>query len=404
MNCDYGKLKVPPIYTCGEKACYLDPVRKKLVAITPEETVRQKIVAYLLKKLHVPKNMIAIEEALSHYGINSRKRADIVVDYLEETGEGIIRYPLAVIECKAPEVPLGDKSYNQVLEYCGILGAEYAMLTNGVEEICFKYHNNTGEYNIIEKLPRYLKMLEGEYEVKEKVDAWVEIPFGALEETLQDRFTLLDNPQDAEDISPETEWNKAVATFNLLQGFQDVQHKMPKGKYGLFELLEDYGVRNLSFGNASGGRFFAPYRSFLIEYNGVTQFVSMSISTYWTGCDPIQVKTCLSVGIDNEKKEHHALQLVIDDNVDASGSRFSFYHHGRITIGNMGSRKIDDLRKFVRERYPQILYEQKFYLGTLTNDRLWKMDDPEVITLLVNLITYSLIRDEYRDFVKNGGK
>jgi hypothetical protein len=39
-------------------------------------------------------------------------------------------------------------------------------------------------------------------------------------------------------------------------------------------------------------------------------------------------------------------------------------------------------------------------MGSLTYDRDWELDDPEVIKLMENLISYALIRDEYRAFVK----
>ena len=39
-------------------------------------------------------------------------------------------------------------------------------------------------------------------------------------------------------------------------------------------------------------------------------------------------------------------------------------------------------------------------MGSLVNDRQWNIDEPDVIKLLERLITYALIRDEYRDFVK----
>lgn len=39
MNSDCYIL--PPTYSRQGKECYLDPIRKKLIYITPEETVRQ---------------------------------------------------------------------------------------------------------------------------------------------------------------------------------------------------------------------------------------------------------------------------------------------------------------------------------------------------------------------------
>ena len=61
----------------------------------------------------------------------------------------------------------------------------------------------------------------------------------------------------------------AKAAFNLQEALCDVSHHIPTGNYGLFKLIEDYGIRMLSYGNAGGGYFFAPYRSFLIEYKGM---------------------------------------------------------------------------------------------------------------------------------------
>ena len=77
-----------------------------------------------------------------------------------------------------------------------------------------------------------------------------------------------------------------------------------------------------------------------------------------------------------------------------------FYHHGRIAVGNRGSGRVDELRMFVEERYPEIVAGKRFYMGSLVNDRQWNIDEPDVIKLLERLITYALIRDEYRDFVK----
>ena len=49
---------------------------------------------------------------------------------------------------------------------------------------------------------------------------------------------------------------------------------------------------------------------------------------------------------------------------------------------------------------PQLISGKKFLLGNLINDRDWHIDDPEVIKLIENLISYALIRDEYRSEVK----
>lgn len=168
----------------------------------------------------------------------------------------------------------------------------------------------------------------------------------------------------------------------------------------MFALIEDYGVRTLSYGNASGGVFNGLYRSFIVDVNGSTEFVSIGLSTYATYARPDNVKTALNVAIDNEKESHHALQLVLDDNTEYSGNNFTFLHHGKIAVSNKGSGKISELREFVKVRRPQLIHGNGFCLGSLVNDRDWNLDDGEVMKVIENLISYALIRDEYRAYVK----
>ena len=46
---DLSKAELPQIYKRNGRECYLDPIRKKLVFITPEETFHQKVLSFLLK-------------------------------------------------------------------------------------------------------------------------------------------------------------------------------------------------------------------------------------------------------------------------------------------------------------------------------------------------------------------
>ena len=203
------------------------------------------------------------------------------------------------------------------------------------------------------------------------------------------------------EISPTTEHSLACASFNLLTCLFDTDHKLPRQQYEAFNLIEDYGVRMLSYGNAVGGVFYGPYRSFLIERNNSTEFVSFSFSVYGRTEKPDVWKTSLNVAIDNEKESHHALQLSIDDNVIYNDGEVTFYHSGRIAVGNKGSGKVSELRAFVASRCPNIIDGNRFNLGTLQYNRNWNLDDSEVVNLIVNLISYALVRDEYRTFVKD---
>ena len=390
------KIKLPPIYKRNGKDCYLDPIRKKLIYITPEETVRQMVISYLINVLEVPADLIVVEEHLSHYGINTNKRADIIIHTIDK---GNNQRPIAVIECKAPNVYLDVKAQDQMLEYCDMLEADYAMMVNTVDkEQCFVYDYEKKSYVVIDELPCYKNMCDGNFDELDVFELPPRIKFSELQFNLQDEYNTYD-----EDIyiSRLTPMNIAVPMYNLLEGLLDTRVKMPIGNYGLFELVEDYGVRMISYGNASGGKFFGPYRSFLVKVGENTEFYSISITTYCKSTNPEKVKTCICVAHDDEKESHHALQLVADDNLVVDGDNIDFYHNGRIAIGNIGSGKIDELRSFVIERYPQIVLGKSFFLGRLVHNRLWQLDDPEIINLIVNLISYAMIRDEYRDYVKS---
>lgn len=307
MYIDLAKQPLPKIYTRKGRECYLDPIRKKLIYITPEETVRQKVISHLLYDLDVPADMISVEENLSHYGIKSIRRTDITIKCLTKDGDLI---PVAVIECKAPGIGLGDKVAEQLSFYSDTLGCDYAMMINDIEFQCYHYNEATQRYDLLEKLPCYADILENKYTIQPVEE---QPPRPAFEEISK---IFKENPAAYDmEISPATEHNLACAAFNLLTCLFDDDHKFPCRQYGAFNLIEDYGVRMLTYGNAGGGMFYGPYRSFLIERNSSTEFVSFGFSTYGRTEKPDSWKTALNVAIDNEKESHHALQLSIDDNV-----------------------------------------------------------------------------------------
>lgn len=392
MNIDLSAQPLPKIYIRNGRECYLDPIRKKLIYITPEETVRQQVISYLLYELKVPMNMINVEENLSHYGINSKRRTDITIKGYNKEGN---RIPIVVIECKAPGIGLGENVADQLYFYSEALGCDYAMMLNDVECRCYHYNEKTQIYDFVERLPCYEDVLENKYTIQPIEEQLPRPEFEEISKIFKENPAVYDL-----EISPVTEFNLACASFNLLACLFDEDHLLPCGKYETFDLIEDYGSRMLSYGNAGGGVFYGPYRSFLIERNGSAEIVSFGFSSYGRSENPNSWKTALNVAIDNEKESHHALQLSIDDNVVYQDGTVIFYHNGRIAIGNKGSGKISELREYVKSRYPEIMEDNRFNLGSLQNDRNWNLDDPDVVKLMENLITYALIRDEYRKYVK----
>ena len=98
-----------------------DPVRRKYIALTPEEWVRQHIIHYLLGKGY-PASLMAIERGIDVNG--TAKRFDIVV-------YGRDSLPLMLIECKAQSEPLDHQVVMQAVGYNLSIRAQYLWLTNG---------------------------------------------------------------------------------------------------------------------------------------------------------------------------------------------------------------------------------------------------------------------------------
>ena len=395
---ELSKAELPPVYKRNGKKCYLDPIRKKLIYVTPEETIRQKVISFLIKDLKVPKRMLTVEEPLSDYGIKTRDRADIIISAESEEHQLI---PIAVVECKAENVALDERGFSQAYRYSDALGCQYVLFINGVQYFCMKYDDQKKDYIRIQTLPGYHEMLNGEY-LEEPIEPVPErISLDQIESCLKEERA---NPDYVSaDISESTPLELAVPLFNLWDGLLDYRVKFPVRDYGMFRLIEDYGVRMLSYGNGSGGHFFGPYRSFLVDVNGNTEFYSIGCSVYNTQKsidNNLGPKTCICVAHDDEKVSHHALQLVAEDNIVSIGKKLKFYHHGKIAVGRIGSGKKAELMSLVEKRYPKIIDGSRYYLGEVTADHLLRLDEPDVINLVVNMISYSIVRDEYRSMVK----
>ena len=99
-----------------------DPLRKKDVALTPEEQVRSWFIGVLRDNAGVPLHMMGSEVPLE-FG-QKKFRADIVIY------DRALK-PLAVVECKRPEVELSEEVVLQALRYNAVLDVAFVFLTNG---------------------------------------------------------------------------------------------------------------------------------------------------------------------------------------------------------------------------------------------------------------------------------
>lgn len=126
-----------------------DPLRRKYVSLTPEEKVRQWFISLLHEALGVPLSLMGSEVGFDfgqkHY------RADIVV-YSRELK------PIAVVECKRPEVAIDAEVVRQSMRYNAVLGVHYIFLTNGESSYC--YERRGSSFAPTSRIPRYKEMSE----------------------------------------------------------------------------------------------------------------------------------------------------------------------------------------------------------------------------------------------------
>ena len=126
-----------------------DPLRKRQVALTPEEEVRQRVLYLLVETLKVPAGLVAVEYSVKVNGLN--KRADAVVF-------GTDGRPLMIVECKASTVTLTQAVLEQAVRYHSALRPKFLLLTNGTATFCFNIEGS--KLCPLDYLPDFAEMQE----------------------------------------------------------------------------------------------------------------------------------------------------------------------------------------------------------------------------------------------------
>ena len=120
-----------------------DPIRKKYLILTPEESVRQTLLNYLIHEHGYSLAHISIEKKILVNGLT--KRYDLVV-YKDNV-------PYILIECKAPKVKLTREAIEQACTYNFALKADYLLISNGIRNLLVEFNHDKSIYEYIEDLP-----------------------------------------------------------------------------------------------------------------------------------------------------------------------------------------------------------------------------------------------------------
>lgn len=124
-----------------------DPLRRKAVAATPEEQVRQWFITELEGSFKVPAHMMMSEVGFRY--AQKQYRADILV--YDRHGS-----PLVIVECKRPSVEITPEVAAQAMRYNAVLSVRYIVLTNGTHTYMFKREGSA--FVPSEGLPQYDQM------------------------------------------------------------------------------------------------------------------------------------------------------------------------------------------------------------------------------------------------------
>lgn len=129
----------------GTRSEVWDPLRRKWLALTPEEWVRQHFIGYLTQCKGVDPFRIVQEQLLEVDGC--RLRADIVV--YDRQGR-----PRLIVECKAAGVAVTQAVFDQVARYNISLRVPYLVVTNGLRHYCSEIDFTGGTYQFIPEIPQ----------------------------------------------------------------------------------------------------------------------------------------------------------------------------------------------------------------------------------------------------------
>ena len=127
-----------------------DVLRRKYVALTPEEWVRQHFVHYLIEHKGYPQSLMANEIQLA-IG-NKKLRCDSVL-YDRSLK------PRMIIEYKAPTVNITQKVFDQITIYNMLLHVDYLVVSNGIKHYCCRMDYENQKYLFLDDIPDYQEII-----------------------------------------------------------------------------------------------------------------------------------------------------------------------------------------------------------------------------------------------------
>lgn len=126
-----------------------DFLRRKYVALTPEEWVRQHFTHFLVGHKGYPQALLANEVELR--AGEKRLRCDTLLYTREAT-------PRMIIEYKAPSIQIQQKTFDQITAYNLLLKVDYLVVSNGIQHYCCQMDLPERTYRFLTDIPDYTSL------------------------------------------------------------------------------------------------------------------------------------------------------------------------------------------------------------------------------------------------------
>lgn len=128
------------------KPVVFDFLRKRYVALTPEEWVRQHFTHFLITHKNYPASLLANEITLTLNGM-SRRCDSVLYDKQAQ--------PRLIIEYKAPHIPITQKVFDQICAYNLTLRVKYLIVSNGIKHYCCRMDYERNVCTFLPDIPSY---------------------------------------------------------------------------------------------------------------------------------------------------------------------------------------------------------------------------------------------------------
>ncbi len=128
------------------KSSIFDTIRKRYVALTPEEWVRQHFIHFLTGHKGYPSALLANEVLLNLNG--TKKRCDTVLYRRDLSARMIVEY-------KAPHIEITQTVFDQITRYNMVLKVDYLIVSNGMQHYCCRMDYETNSYRFLPDIPDY---------------------------------------------------------------------------------------------------------------------------------------------------------------------------------------------------------------------------------------------------------